>query len=162
MRTAIVRVCPAAPVVDGRYSVEQLIAGSDSSNFYTPDRPAIADTYGGPSETVLGEELWTLIEFLPGFSILEKIPEVPIRLSLTVIVVSMATATVAPLLFHRSTPTTPSRRPRVSPPRTSDVGAARGFARSPRDGHPLLGRGPAAREGRCLASGVIVHVQLPR
>jgi len=50
--------------VDGRHSVEQLIAGSDSSKFYTPDRPAIADTYGGPSETVLAEELWTLTHYV--------------------------------------------------------------------------------------------------
>ncbi|GAA1491155.1 TerC/Alx family metal homeostasis membrane protein [Brachybacterium sacelli] len=45
------------------------------------------------------------LEFLPGFSVLEKIPEVPIWLSLSVIVVSMAAATGASLLFAPKTPT---------------------------------------------------------
>ena len=49
---------------DGRHSVEQLIAGSDSSKFYTPDVPAIADTYDGPAETILAEELWTLTHYV--------------------------------------------------------------------------------------------------
>ncbi|MDN5600558.1 MAG: TerC family protein [Brachybacterium sp.] len=39
------------------------------------------------------------LEFIPGFSVLEKIPEVPIWLSLSVIVVSMAGAVAASLLF---------------------------------------------------------------
>lgn len=39
------------------------------------------------------------LSFIPGFELLEKIPEVPIWLSLTVIVVSMAGAVVASLLF---------------------------------------------------------------
>lgn len=38
------------------------------------------------------------LEWIPGFSTLEKIPEVPIWLSLTVIVVSMAAATIASLV----------------------------------------------------------------
>lgn len=37
--------------------------------------------------------------FLPGFEVLEKIPEIPIWLSLTVILVSMVVATVASLLY---------------------------------------------------------------
>lgn len=49
---------------DGRHSVEQLIAGSDSSKFYTPRTPAIADSYDGPSETILAEELWTLTHYV--------------------------------------------------------------------------------------------------
>jgi hypothetical protein len=49
---------------DGRHSVEQLIAGSDSSKFYTPRTPAIADSHDGPSETVLAEELWTLTHYV--------------------------------------------------------------------------------------------------
>ncbi|MFC7457417.1 metallophosphoesterase family protein [Brachybacterium sp. GCM10030267] len=49
---------------DGRHSIEQLIAGSDSAKFYTPDVPSIDETYGGPSETVLAEELWTLSHYL--------------------------------------------------------------------------------------------------
>ncbi|MDN5821462.1 MAG: TerC family protein [Brachybacterium sp.] len=39
------------------------------------------------------------LEFIPGFSVLEKVPEVPIWLSLTVIVISMAGAVLASLLF---------------------------------------------------------------
>lgn len=39
------------------------------------------------------------LHFIPGFELLEKIPEVPIWLSLTVIVVSMAGAVAASLLF---------------------------------------------------------------
>lgn len=49
---------------DGRHSVEQLIAGSDSSKFYTPRTPAIADSHDGPSETILAEELWTLTHYV--------------------------------------------------------------------------------------------------
>lgn len=39
------------------------------------------------------------LDFIPGFSVLEKIPEVPIWLSLTVIVVAMGAAVAASLLF---------------------------------------------------------------
>src|SRR5699024_5683189 len=39
------------------------------------------------------------LDFIPGFSVLQKIPEVPIWLSLTVILVSMAGAIVASLLL---------------------------------------------------------------
>ncbi|MGO2721444.1 MAG: TerC family protein, partial [Brachybacterium tyrofermentans] len=39
------------------------------------------------------------LDFIPGFSALEKIPEVPIWLSLTVIVVAMGAAVAASLLF---------------------------------------------------------------
>lgn len=49
---------------DGRHSVEQLIAGSDSSKFYTPRRPAIADSHDGPAEAILAEELWTLTHYV--------------------------------------------------------------------------------------------------
>ncbi|MGO1927161.1 MAG: TerC family protein, partial [Brachybacterium tyrofermentans] len=39
------------------------------------------------------------LDFIPGFSALEKIPEVPIWLSLTVIVVAMGAAVAASLLI---------------------------------------------------------------
>ncbi|WP_394213890.1 TerC family protein [Brachybacterium vulturis] len=45
------------------------------------------------------------LEFIPGFSALEKIPEVPIWLSLTVIVVSMGVAVLASLFFAPKTST---------------------------------------------------------
>ncbi|WP_193103772.1 TerC/Alx family metal homeostasis membrane protein [Brachybacterium sp. FME24] len=45
------------------------------------------------------------IEFVPGFSTLEKIPEVPIWLSLAVIVVAMGAAVLASILFAPKTPT---------------------------------------------------------
>lgn len=43
------------------------------------------------------------LDFIPGFSVLEKIPEVPIWLSLTVIVIAMGGAVAASLLFPPKT-----------------------------------------------------------
>ncbi|MCS6711787.1 TerC family protein [Brachybacterium sp. EF45031] len=49
------------------------------------------------------------LEWIPGFAALEKIPEVPIWLSLSVIVVSMTVATVASIMFPPKPGTTHSR-----------------------------------------------------
>ena len=46
------------------------------------------------------------LDIIPGFSVLQKIPEVPIWLSLSVIVLSMAGAVVASLVFAPKTSTT--------------------------------------------------------
>ena len=57
------------------------------------------------------------LEFIPGFEVLENIPEVPIWLSLTVIVVSMGVAVLASLLFP------PKQSAHVTGPAGADASA---------------------------------------
>lgn len=49
---------------DGASQVEQIIAGSNSHKFYVPRRPSNDATYGGPSEVVLAQELWTITHYV--------------------------------------------------------------------------------------------------
>lgn len=49
---------------DGNSQVMQLIAGSDSAKFYTPRIPSNADTFNGPTETMLAQELWTVTHYI--------------------------------------------------------------------------------------------------
>ena len=49
---------------DGSSQVEQLIAGSNSRKFYVPKNPSNDQRYGGPSEVVLAQELWTITHYV--------------------------------------------------------------------------------------------------
>ena len=49
---------------DGSSQVEQLIAGSNSHKFYVPKTPSNDQRYGGPSEVVLAQELWTITHYV--------------------------------------------------------------------------------------------------